>query len=157
MWLFFQNNTLMLLSPFGTGDLGCCFKSQHPPLFPLLIALHSDMDKINQHRFSLAHLDRSEPVLSCLVQFSLIQSSCPIFRDSLVHWTWWLTYSLSCSTCMCASIGFLACCFVLGTPCLMLQKRLSSCYTELLKARLSDVTSRQCGTGIIQWGKRVKG
>lgn len=78
-----------------------------------------------------------------------VQSSCPIFRDYLVCWPQWLTYSLSCLTCMCASIGFLACCFVLGTPHHMLQKRLSGRHAELLSARLSDVTSRRLGTNTL--------
>lgn len=46
-------------------------------------------------------------------------------------------------TCMCASIGFLACCFVLGTPHHMLQERRSNSRAGLLGVRLSDVTSRQ--------------
>lgn len=62
------------------------FEVPTPPLFPLLMALHSNMDKINQHRFSLSHFDRSGLVWTGRVLSGAVQSSCPIFRDSLVHW-----------------------------------------------------------------------
>lgn len=122
--------------------------SAPPPLFSPLITVQQQQQTEMTFSLCSVHLLQSGLNWSCPGS-SPVKSSCPIFRNSGLL-TRWLTYSLSCLTCMCASIGFLACCFVLGTPHHMLQKRLSGRHAELLTARLSDVTSRQHRDGLMK-------
>lgn len=95
--------------------------SSPPP--PLSSAHNSPWNQTETTQILSLSLSLSSLNWSCPVWCGPVQSSHLIFRHSLGALTRWLTYSLSCLTCMCASIGFLACCFVLGAPHHMLQKR----------------------------------
>lgn len=120
MWLFLPQ-TARWRRLCRLRGLPLLFEASPPP--PLSSAHNSPWNQTETTQILSLSLSLSSLNWSCPVWCGPVQSSHLIFRHSLGALTRWLTYSLSCLTCMCASIGFLACCFVLGAPHHMLQKR----------------------------------
>ena len=134
MWLFLPQTARWrrLCRLCRLSGLPLLFEASPPP--PLSSAHNSPWNQTETTQISSLSLSLSLSLSSlnwsCPVWCGPVQSSHLIFRHSPVALTRWLTYSLSCLTCMCASIGFLACRFVLDAPHHMLQKRTAERQTQ---------------------------